>query len=148
MARNLQGDRIMVKLVAAVIAATGIGCQSQVAREPGPQAETARSDAKEASRDWQREAGNVRAKLSKRLEALERDLVKLESKAKKASAKTQASMEKTARELRADARRLRHRMSTWDDKAESTWRSVKREVEEGLEKTERAVKKIFDDETP
>jgi hypothetical protein len=54
-------------------------------------------------------------------------------------------MEEEAREMRAEAKKLRDRMSTWDEKTESAWRTTKREVEEGLDKTENAVKNFFRD---
>ena len=75
----------------------------------------------------------------------ESEIDNLEARAKKATAKTRTKLNAEAKELRADAARLRGRMSTWDDKVAAGARTAKNEVEEGLEKTEAAIKKLVKD---
>lgn len=83
--------------------------------------------------------------MSDRLDDLDRRVDDLAERAEKASSKTRSKLEQQARELRAEAKHLRNRMSTWDDGAKSSWRSAKLEIEQGLEKTENAIKKTIED---
>ena len=121
-------------MAGAAVLAVFLGCETRQTKEE----ERARIEAKEA-------ATATRKALAKRLEILDRDIEKLEERTRKASAKTKVKLEENTRDLRAEARRLRDRMSGWDDKADSAWRDIKREVEEGLDKTERAIKKFVDE---
>ena len=121
------------------------GCQAERATPVESRTEAVREDAVRAAREMKAKAEEAKAALSKRLDRLDEKIDELEAKAKKASAKTKAKMNEQAREMRAEAKKLRARMSTWDDKAESAWQTVKREVEEGLAKTEKAIEKIVDD---
>lgn len=99
----------------------------------------------DAAREAQREAERAREILAKRLDQLDEQVAKVEARADKATGKAKANLEKQSAEMRLEARRLRDRMSTWDDKMESAWRTSKREVEEGLDKAENAVRKLVDD---
>jgi predicted nuclease with TOPRIM domain len=127
-------------VVAAILAACA-GCGSK----PPTATDRTREERAETARDAQKAAERARETLSKRLDELDNEIDKVEQRAKKATGKAKARLEEQGRELRADARKLRARMSTWDDKAESAWRTAKREVEEGLEKTQNAIKKLVDD---
>jgi len=93
----------------------------------------------------QKEAETARGKIAARLDQLDSEIERVERKADKATGKAKAKLKEQSQELRADARRLRDRMSTWDDKVESAWKTTKREVEEGLDKTENAIKNLVDD---
>jgi phage host-nuclease inhibitor protein Gam len=123
----------------------GLACQPQRTVETERPAARAADEARAAADAMREEAEQARQTLSKRLDDLDRELDKLDERAERASAKTRAKLKAQAREMRADARKLRDRMSTWDDKAESGWRSAKREVEEGLDKTGNAIKGLIDD---
>ena len=124
-------------LVAAVLGAS-LACQS-------PQADTPREKAADVSAAAQREAERDRAAINKRLDQLDSEVDRLDSKAENATGKAKAKLKEQARDMRTEARKLRDRMSTWDDKVESSWRTAKREVEQGLDKTEDAFKKLADD---
>ncbi len=128
-----------------VMLTAGLACQPQRTVETERPATRAADEASAAARAAREEAEQARKALSRRLDDLDTEVEKLDKRAEKASAKTRAKLEAQAREMRADARRLRDRMSTWDDKVDSTWRSAKREVEEGLDKTESAIKNLVDD---
>lgn len=91
------------------------------------------------------EAVEAKAALSRRLDQLDAEVDRLQEKAKTASKKTKARLNEQAEETKLEAKRLRARMSTWDDKAADAWRVTKREVEEGLDKTESTLKKIWND---
>jgi len=122
--------------------AMSIGCTSpESTRATG----AAPSEPSATAQAIERDAEAARVALSKRLDQLDADIERVEARAKKASNKTKARLEEQGREMRAEARRLRDRMSTWDDKAESAWRTSKREIEEGLDKTEDAFKKLWAD---
>lgn len=91
------------------------------------------------------EAVEAKAALSRRLDQLDAEVDRLQEKAKTASARSKAKLNQQAEEAKLEAKRLRARMSTWDDKAADAWRVTKREVEEGLDKTESTLKKIWND---
>jgi len=121
------------------------GCQSERVTPVESRSESVREDAANAAREMKAKAEEAKAALSRRLDRLDEKIDELEAKAKKSSAKARAKLNEQAREMRADAKKLRARMSTWDDKAESAWQTAKREMEEGLEKTEKSIEKFFDD---
>ena len=130
--------QIKIFFLAAALAAI-LACRpaTEAARAPETTGETERAARAEAEA--------ARAAVSKRLDALDAEIQKIDTKAEKASAKTKAKLEETGREMRAEARKLRDRMSTWDDKAGSAWRDAKREIEDGLDKSERVIKNLVDD---
>lgn len=133
----------LARNVAPVIALLFVvGCSTD---KPATTTERAKEEATEAARAVEREAAEARAAIARRLDKLDSDVDSLEARAGKTKGKAKAEMEKQAREMKAEARRLRDRMSTWDDKAESAWRATKREMEEGLDKTEIALKKMVDE---
>ncbi len=129
----------------SVLLAASLACEPRrPAETERPVARTA-DEARDAAKAAREEAEAAWKTLSKRLDDLDSEVEKLDKRAEKASAKTRAKLEAQAREMRADARKLRERMSTWDDKVDSAWRSAKREVEEGLDKTENAIKNLVED---
>lgn len=129
-----------IPYVCILLLAASIGCQERRAADASP-----RQESSDAARAAKKEAEEVHQALVKRLDQLDGEIEKIEKKAEKASAKTKAKLEEQAKGLRADARSLRNRMSTWDDKAESAWKTAKRETEEGLEKAEHSIRKALDD---
>jgi hypothetical protein len=122
-----------------------IGCSPETSSRAERRTEAVREDADRAGRAAKEEAERARVALSRRLDQLDEDLAKLDSKARKASAKARVKINEQAREMRAEAKQLRARMSTWDDKAESAWRTAKREMEQGLERAERSVRRFVND---
>ncbi len=126
--------------VAGLLAAS-IGCQSDRKAD----LDRGREEATDAVRAAQREAETARDRIAARLDRLDSEIERVEKKADKATGKAKAKLKEQSQELRADARRLRDRMSTWDDKVETAWKSTKREVEEGLDKTEDTIKKLVDE---
>lgn len=129
-------------LFTSALLAALTGCQSK----PETRTETVREAADKTATAVKEEAEAAKVSLNRRLDQLDEQIEKLEAKAKKATAKSKAKMNEQAQEMRADAAKLRARMSTWDDKVESAWRTAKRETEEGLDKTEAAIKKFFDND--
>jgi predicted nuclease with TOPRIM domain len=125
-------------ILTATIATLLSACSSETKPTVEARTEAVREDIRE-------EAAKAKAALSKRLDQLDEEVDKLEAKAKKASAKAKAKLNEEARDMRAESKRLRARMSTWDDKVESAWKTAKREIEEGLDKTESTFKKIWAD---
>jgi uncharacterized protein YicC (UPF0701 family) len=125
-------------ILTATIATLLSACSS----EPKPTIETRTEAVRE---DVKEEAARAKAAISRRLDQLDEEVDKLEARAKKASAKTKAKLNEESRDMRAEAKRLRAKMSTWDDKAESAWKTAKLEIEEGLDKTESTFKKIWAD---
>lgn len=125
-------------ILTATIATLLSACSSEPKPTMEAKTEAAREDVKE-------EAAKAKAAISKRLDQLDEEIDKLDAKAQKASAKAKAKIKEEARDLRVEAKRLRGKMSTWDDKAESAWKTAKREIEEGLDKTESTFKKIWAD---
>jgi chromosome segregation ATPase len=117
-----------------------IACQSDRA-----DLERSREESTETAKAARKEAERARDALARRLDHLDSEIEKLEKKADKATGKAKAKLREQSQELRADSRKLRDRMTTWDDKVESAWRTTRREVEEGIDKTENAIKNLVDD---
>jgi len=132
-------------LLLVAIAGLLLSCQPESNKPAETRTETVQEAADRAARAVKEEAAEAKVVLVKRLDQLDAEIEKLEARAKKATAKTRAKLNAEAKELRAEASRLRSRMSTWDDKVASGWRTAKNEVEEGLQKSEDAVKKLFAD---
>ena len=130
-----------------LIAITGLlfSCQAERNTTSETRTETVEAAADRAARVVKQEAAEAKVALAKRLDQLDAEIDNLEAKAKKATAKSRAKLDAEAKELRAEASRLRARMSTWDDKVASGWRTAKSEVEDGLQKTEAAIKKLVAD---
>ncbi len=130
-----------------LVAMTGVlfSCQSEKKTTAETRTESLEEAADKAARAIKEEAAEAKATLAKRLDQLDAEIDSLEARAKKATAKSRARLNAEAKELRAEATRLRGRMSTWDDKIASAWRTTKNEVEDGLKKTEAAMKKIVED---
>jgi len=118
-----------------------IGCQS----DRNAELDRAREEATDAARAVRKEAELARDAIAARLDHLDSEIERIEKKADGSAAKAKANLRQQSKELRAEARRLRDRMSTWDDKVESAWKATKREVEEGLDKAEGAIRKLVDD---
>jgi colicin import membrane protein len=132
-------------ILTATIATLLSACSSEPKPTMEARTEAAREEADKAAREAREEARRAKEALSRRLDQLDEEIDRLEAKAKKASAKTKAKLNEEARDMRVEAKKLRARMSTWDDKAESAWKTAKREIEEGLDKTESTFKKIWAD---
>ena len=130
-----------------LVAMTGLLFSCQPERKTTAENRTERVEAltDRAERAAKEETAEAKAALTKRLDQLDAEIDNLEAKAKKASAKTRDKLNAEAKELRAEASRLRGRMSTWDDKVAASARTAKNEVEEGLRKTEAAIKKLAAD---
>ncbi|MBS1833673.1 MAG: hypothetical protein JST65_13220 [Acidobacteria bacterium] len=135
--------RFLPLAAVVMLAGFGAGCTSSETQN-SPTVEKAKQDAREAADKAAAEAREAKAAISRRIDQLDAKADELAEKSKKAGAKAKARMEKEGRELKEEAKRLRDKMSTWDDKADSAWRATKREVEEGLDKTEAALKKMVD----
>ncbi|BDC48782.1 hypothetical protein F183_A10980 [Bryobacterales bacterium F-183] len=109
-----------------------------------PTVERAKQEADDAAKRAEIEAREAKAAINRRIDQLDEKADELAEKSKKATAKARAKMQREGEELKVEAKRLRAQMSTWDDKADSAWRTTKREVEEALDKTEAALKKMVD----
>ena len=144
--RRAEGFGMMTKSI-LLVAITGLlfSCQSDKNTTAETRKETVEEAADRAARAAKEEAAEAKAALAKRLDQLDAEIDNLEARAKKATAKSRAKLNAEAKELRADATRLRGRMSTWDDKVVAGARTAKEEVEEGLQKTEAAIKKLVAD---
>lgn len=129
-----------------LVAMTGVlfSCQSDKTTTQ-TRTDAAQEEAAKAEREMREEAAEAKSALTRRLDQLDAEVDSLEARAKKATAKNRAKLNNEAKELRAEAARLRGRMSTWDDKTASGWRTAKNEVEEGLDKTEAAIKRLVED---
>ena len=132
-------------ILVAAMAGLLFNCQSEKKTTAETRTEAVEEAADKAAREMKVEAAEAKAALARRLDLLDAEIDSLEARAKKASAKSKAKLNAEAKELRAEAARLRGRMSTWDDQVASGWRTVKNEVEEGLAKTESAMKKLVAD---
>jgi hypothetical protein len=141
----MQNGMLTKLVLTASITIILVGCQSEKPTTTGSRTEAAQEAASKAARDAKEELEKTKIALSKRLDQLDAEIETLEAKAKKASAKTKAKMTAEAREMRVTTKQLRARISSWDEKAESAWRTAKREVEEDLDKTEKAIKEFFAD---
>jgi|GEM_PF-3416739 len=130
-----------------LVAMTGVlfSCQSENKTTAETRSESVEEAADKAARAIKEEAAEAKAALAKRLDQLDAEIDRLEERAKKATAKSRARLNAEAKKMRVEATRLRGRMSTWDDKIASAWRTTKSEVEDGLKKTEAAMKQLVED---
>jgi uncharacterized protein YicC (UPF0701 family) len=130
-----------------LVAMTGLlfSCQPERKTTTETRTESVEEATERAARAARAEAAEAKVALAKRLDQLDAEIDNLETKAKKATAKTRAKLSAEAKELRADAARLRGSMSTWDEKVAAGARTAKNEVEEDLQKTEAAIKKLAAD---
>ncbi len=144
--QRAKGKVMTIKLI-LLVAMTGMlfSCQSERKTAVERRTDSVEEGADRAARALREEAAEAKATLAKRLDQLDAEIDSLEARAKKATAKNRARLNNEAKEMRAEATRLRGRMSTWDDKMTAAWRTTKSEVEDGVKKTESAMKRLVDD---